>query len=64
MAKTYGQLADGINDLKDFESKIAKQLGMYPFLNWKNRKTANLVRKLYKQGYNIADTVGMVILNC
>lgn len=63
MAITYGQLADGVTDLKDFESKVAEQLKMYPFLPWKNKKTANLVRKLYRKGYNIADTVGMVILN-
>ena len=63
MSITYGQLADGVTDLNDFELKVAEQLKMYPFLPWKNRKTANLVRKLYKKGYNISDTVGMVILN-
>lgn len=61
--KTYGQLSDGITDLKDFEYKVAEKLKMYPFLPWKNKKTAKLVRSLYKKGYNIADTVGMVILN-
>jgi len=61
--KTYGQKADGIVDLKDFEFKVSEHLKMYPFLPWRNKKTAKLVRKLYKQGYNIADTVGMVILN-
>lgn len=61
--KTYGQKQDGVIDVKDFENKVASELKMYPFLKWRNTKTAKLVRRLYKQGYNIADAVGMVILN-
>lgn len=63
MAKSYGQLQDGIKDLKDFESKVAEKLKSYPFLKWQNKKTAKLVKKLYYKGYNLADTISFVILN-
>lgn len=63
MAKTYGQLQDGVTNSKDFELKVAEKLKMHPNLNLKNKKTADLVKKLYKKGYNISDTIGMLILN-
>lgn len=49
MAKTYGQLQDGIKDLKDFESKVSEKLKAYPFLKWQNKKTAKLVAQLVQK---------------
>lgn len=49
--------------MKDFEEQVAKELSKYPYLNWKNKSTAKLVRKLFKQGLSVSETVGIVILN-
>lgn len=50
-------------EYQEYTKKVAKELSLYPFLQWQNKKTAKLVKKLYKLGYPIKDTVGMVILN-
>lgn len=63
MAKTMGQLNDGVTDLKSFEKMVADKLKYYPFLNWKTVKTQKLCKKLYNKGYNIDDTIGFIILN-
>lgn len=51
------------NNLSPFEKQVAYQLSFYPLLQWKNKKTARLVRKLFKQGYSVKETVGIVVLN-
>lgn len=50
-------------EYQEYTKNVAKELSQYPFLKWQNKKTARLVKKLYKLGYPIKDTVGMVILN-
>lgn len=47
----------------EFEKEVANELKKYPFLKWQNKKTSRLVKKLFKVGYDIKNTVGMVILN-
>lgn len=49
--------------LKDYETKVASELKKYPLLKWQNKKTATLVRKLFKDGLSISETVNWVILN-
>lgn len=49
--------------MEEFENKVSDELKKYPFLNWKNKKTLKLVRKLFKKGYSISQTVQLVILN-
>lgn len=63
MAKTYGQLSDGIKDFKDFENKVAEKLEPHFLLKWQTKSNQKLAKKLYNKGYNISDTVSFIILN-
>jgi len=65
MATTYGQLRENNGEkltLKEFHSEVAKRMKQYVFIKLTIRHE-KLATKLYKQGYTIADTVGMLILN-
>ncbi|WP_288447885.1 hypothetical protein [uncultured Chryseobacterium sp.] len=50
-------------EYSEYSKSVAKELSKYPFLKWQNKKTARLVRKLYKEGYPIKQTVQFCILN-
>lgn len=50
-------------EYKEFEKQVATQLKKYPFLKWQNKKTSRLVKKLFKEGYDVKNTVGLCILN-
>lgn len=47
----------------EFIAKVISELKKYPFLKWQNKKTSNLVSRLFKEGYRTDETVGFVILN-
>jgi hypothetical protein len=63
MAKTYGQLQDGIKNWGDFQKKVADELSPYFLLNWRTKKTLRLVKMAYNKGYTVSDAVSPVILN-
>lgn len=48
--------------LKDFESEVASELSKYPFLKWENKKTAKLVRKLFKDGFSVKESVDFILI--
>ncbi len=50
-------------EYSEFEKSVAKELSMYPFVKWQNKKTRNLVKRLFKQGYSVKQTVQFCILN-
>ena len=63
--QTYGQLKENNGvpyKYEDFEKEVAKRLKQYVLIKL-NSKHVKLCRKLFKQGYTVADTVGMLILN-
>ncbi len=65
MEQTYGQLKENNGvpyRYEDFEKDVAKRLKKYVLIKLKSRHV-KLCRKLFRQGYTVADTVGMLILN-
>jgi len=61
---TYGQLANGKKlTYQEYEKEVADKLKKYVALQWQNKKSAALCKKLYKKGYSISDTVSFIILN-
>jgi hypothetical protein len=65
MKKTYGQLKENNGmpyNYEDFEKEVASRLKQYVLVKL-NSKHVKLCRKLFRQGYTVADTVGMLILN-
>jgi len=49
--------------LKQFELEVVAELKKYPYLKWHNKETAKLVKKLFKDGLSVKETVNWVILN-
>lgn len=47
---------------KEFESDVASKLSKYPFLNWKNKKTYRICKKMYIENKSISETVNFIIL--
>ena len=65
MKKTYGQLKENNGmpyNYEDFEKEVASRLKQYVLVKL-NSKHVKLCRNLFRQGYTVADTVGMLILN-
>lgn len=63
--QTYGQFKENNGvpyTYDDFEKEVAKRLKQYVFIKLKS-KHVRLCRSLFKKGYTVADTVGMLILN-
>lgn len=58
--KTYGQLADNINNLSDLQNKVIPMLNKIGIPN--TSKTHLLIKKAYNKGYNVSDTVSFIIL--
>lgn len=48
--------------LKEFESEVAAELKKYPFLKWQNKKTAKLVKKLFKDGLSVKETADFILI--
>ncbi len=59
MAKARDKTSMTVNE---FESAVATELKKYMFLKVKPARI-KLCRKLYKEGYSVAQTTGMIILN-
>lgn len=65
MANSTGQLIENCMipiTYAQFEKEVAKRLKQYVLLKF-TRKHIKLCKKLYKNGYTIKDSVGMMILN-
>jgi hypothetical protein len=60
--RTYGQLSEGYSTYDEFEKEVAKRLKDYVLVK-PTSKHIKLCRRLYKKGYTVADTVGLIILN-
>lgn len=63
--QTYGQIQENNGNpisYQDFEKEVAKRLKQYVLLTFTS-KHIKLSKRLYRQGYTIADTVGMMILS-
>ena len=65
MEQTYGQIKENNGNeisFDEFQKEVANRLKAYVLLKFTS-KHVKLCRKLYKQGYTIADTAGILILN-
>lgn len=63
MAGTYGQIVNGKRITYDeFEKEVGGNLKKYILLKL-TMKHVKLVKKLYRKGYTVEDTVSFVILN-
>lgn len=43
-----------------FSKEVSEELKKYPFLDWKNKKTSKLVKKLFKDGFTVKEAVNFV----
>lgn len=65
MANTYGQLKENKDKpilYSNFEKEVAERLKQYVLIK-PTIKHLKMCKSLYKKGYTISDTVGMIILN-
>lgn len=50
-------------EYRSFEKDVAEKLKKYPLLKWQSSATVKLAKRLFKSGYSVEETVGVIILN-